>query len=144
MPTTNAEARREAIGIMVAARAESADDANALARATIDTWREVTAQAAPVIGAGGVDVLLSRAIHQTGSVFPWLAAAADDRPGSALLATLQARFAGQDRAAIEAASAALLLNFAELLATLIGESLTDRLLGSVWTRATPASGRETP
>jgi hypothetical protein len=40
------------------------------------------------------------------------------------------------------ASAALLATFTELLATLIGAPLTDRLLDPVWTASAPPVGRE--
>jgi len=43
--------------------------------------------------------------------------------------------AAQQTAAAAEAAGALLLTFAELLATLIGESLTERLLAPVWARA---------
>jgi len=142
--TAGTNARREAIRAMLATRAGSADDASALAQASVDTWRQVTFQLAPVIGVGGVEVLFNRAIHQTSAVFPWLATAVEDGGGDALLSTLEARFEGQETTTVGEASATVLLNFAELLATLIGESLTDRLLGPVWAPVTPASEREIP
>jgi hypothetical protein len=141
-PETNA--RRKTIQTVLAARARSAGGSNPFAKATIDTWRQVNSHLAPVIGIGGVDVLFNRAFQQTSAVFPWLAVAGDDGHSAALIDNLITRFAGQKPATLEEASVTVLMNFAELLATLIGESLTDRLLGPVWTPAPPLSEQQTP
>ena len=98
---------------------------------------------APVIGARGVDALFSRSLHVTSKTFPWLAMAGNDGNSAALLASLKVRLAGQETAAAAEASDALLVNFTELLATLIGESLTERLLAPVWLPPSPESEQET-
>jgi hypothetical protein len=51
--------------------------------------------------------------------------------------------ASQHTAAAAEAVYALLLTFTELLATLIGESLTERLLAPVWARPSLPSDQET-
>jgi hypothetical protein len=128
---------------MLAAHARGAGDVSATADATVATWHQVTYQLAPVIGVGGVSVLFNRALQQSSAVFPWLATPMEEAINAVPPATLKARFAGQKTAAIEEASATILLNFAELLTTLIGDSLADRLLGPVWAPAPPGSERET-
>jgi len=142
MSTANTNARREAIQTVLAVRAGSVNDASALAQATVDRWRELTSQLAPVIGTGGVKVLFGRAVQQASANYPWLAVPVEDEIDAALLVNLEARFAGQDRATVEKAIATVLWNFVELLTTLIGESLTDRLLCPAWAPAPPASERE--
>lgn len=144
MSTTDTNARREAIQTLLAVRAGGVNDASALAQATIDSWRDLISQLAPVIGTGGVKALFGRAVLQASANYPWLAIPVEEGPEAALLITLESRFAGEERATAEKAIATVLLNFVELLSTLIGESLTDRLLGPAWAPPTPASEREIP
>ena len=127
---------------MLAQSAGEAPDASAIAEATLSTWRQVMDQLAPVIGARGVDALFSRSLHVTSKAFPWLAMAGNDGNGAARLASLKARLAGQETAAAAEASHTLLVNFTELLATLIGASLTERLLAPVWLPPPPESEQE--
>jgi hypothetical protein len=134
---------REAIRRTLAQGAGEAPDASAIAEATLNTWRQVTDRLAPVIGARGVDALFSRSLHVTSKTFPWLAMAENNGNSAALLTSLKVRLAGQETAAAAEASVALLVNFTELLATLIGASLTERLLASVWLPPSPESERET-
>ncbi len=102
------------------------------AQATAAVWRSVTAQLAPVIGARGLDVLFGRAFHKTSMAFPWLAVGEGRGAAGSALPRLAERLAGQAPAIAAEASFMLLLTFTELLATLIGETLTTRLLAPVW------------
>lgn len=144
MSTTSDDSPREAIRGTLARSVGDSLDASAIAEATLGAWRQVADRLAPVIGARGVDALFSRSLHVTSKTFPWLAAmAGNDGSSAVLLTSLKARLAGQEPAAAAEASHALLVNFTELLATLIGESLTDRLLAPVWLPPSPESERET-
>jgi hypothetical protein len=143
MSTTERERRRAAIRATLARHAGDAPDPNAIAAATLTTWHQMAARLTPVIGVRGGDVLFGRALHLTTAAFPWLDMAGARADQAALLASLQARLAGQETAAVgAAAAAALLATFTELLATLIGESLTERLLGPVWIHSLPESEQE--
>jgi hypothetical protein len=104
----------------------------------------MVARLAPVIGVRGVDVLFRRSLHLTSARFPWLVVAGDEAAGAAaLLAALEARLTNRAPDVAAEASRALLVTFVELLAGIIGEPLTDRLLGAVWAPATPTSEPET-
>jgi hypothetical protein len=142
MSPTDADVLRDVIRTVLARRAGSAPDSVAIAEATVDTWRQVVAQLEPVIGARGVDVLFGRALHQVSATFPWAAGAVDPRTRSVSLTDLKERFAKQEAAAAGEASASLLLCFVTLLATLIGESLTERLLAPVWAPPSSRSKQE--
>jgi hypothetical protein len=98
----------------------------------------MAAQLAPVIGARGVDALFIRSLHLTSATFPWLASAQSDRPGVAPLAGLKALLETRDSTAATEASHTLLVTFTELLASLIGAPLTERLLDPIWV-PTPAA-----
>lgn len=132
----------ETIRRKLAQRAGGAADAKAVAGAAISTWQAASVRLAPVIGGQGVDVLFRRSLHLTGKNFPWLAVAGHEGSNTALLASLQARLAGCGAGLAIEASAALLVTFTGLLESLIGESLTERLLAPVWAPPLPVSEQE--
>jgi hypothetical protein len=142
MPTGDGNLLREAIRKTLALRAGRLPDADTTAEATAATWRLVTVQLAPVIGARGLDALFSRALHQTSAAFPWLAVAVDRGGSASPLPSLMVCLAGQHTSTAAEASYTLFLTFSELLAKLIGESLTTRLLAPVWAPPSLSSGQE--
>jgi len=95
-------------------------------------WLEIDHALHPVFGHRGVAALYSRSLSLAASTYPWL------KPGykSALFAidpgALKAVLAKQTPAEATAAGSALFQSFHDLLASLVGDSLTDRLLRSVW------------
>lgn len=143
MSTPKSELNREAIRDALMCRAGNGPDANAIAEATIEIWHQVADQLIPVIGAGGFDVLFNRSLHLTCTAFPWLTILGDKRDRTALLANIKARLAGGETNHAIEASYTLLVTFTELLSTLIGESLTQRLLNPVWALPSPTSAQET-
>lgn len=143
MSTTADNSPREAIRGALARSAGAVPDASAVAEATLGTWRQVAARLAPVIGARGVDALFGRSLHVTSKAFPALAKVQNGGDGAARLAALKACLAGQEPAAAAEAGQALLVNFTELLASLIGAPLTERLLAPIWLPPSPESERET-
>jgi len=140
MPATDRELCREAIRRTLALRAGDAPDAGAIAEATLGTWHLVATRLAPVIGTRGVDVLFDRSLHLTSAAFPWLSMRGDHEGNALVLATLKAHLESSGEDAAAEASYTLLVTFTELLTTLIGESLTERLLEPVW--APPSSESE--
>ena len=130
MTTGKANLLRESIRTAGAQRTDLLS-ADATVKATAATWRLVAAQLAPVIGARGLEVLFGRALHMTSATYPWLAVSEDRGGRTDLLPSLAECLARQDPATAAEASYALLSRFTELLTTLIGESLTTRLLAPV-------------
>jgi len=129
---TESERRVEAIRAKLSRLCGDPSDPATVAGAALVTWNEVAAQLAPVIGAGGVEALFHRALHLTARALPWLADEAADGDAAAMLARFKARLETRDAAGAMEASLALLATFTALLATLIGDSLTDRLMLPVW------------
>jgi hypothetical protein len=113
------------------------DDAGHIAEVAAATWREILAVLAKVIGPGGVTALYQRSLYLTRVAYPCLAAVREDslRPGE--FAALQMVLSQQTSAQVVAANGALLQTFCDLLANLLGVSLTERLLQSV--RSLPPS-----
>jgi hypothetical protein len=141
--TTNRELWREAIRVTLAQRAGVAPDASAVAEATTSTWSQVAALLTPVIGARGVDVIFRRSLYLTSKAFPWLAFGEEHRDSAALLESLKARLAGRDTDVAAEAGYILMVTFIELLTTLIGESLTERMVSPVWAPPLQPAEQET-
>ncbi len=113
-------------------RSGDAPDAHTVVQAVAHTWHTMATQLEPVIGVRGVAVLLERAVHLTGKTYPWLVQVATQQDSADPMVRLQARFASRQTREAAEAGGALLVTFTELLAALIGEPLTERLLGCVW------------
>ena len=93
----------------------------------------------PIIGQPGVDALFKRSVHLTRGAHPCLAMVLEDTAVSVTLPALQDALARQASTAAMTANIALLQNFQALLISLIGVSLTERLLRPVWDK--PSSGQ---
>lgn len=96
----------------------------------------------PIVGERGMAALYKRSLHLSRSKHPWLPGvaehAADGGEFAVALTALTAALAGRTSAEAAAAGTQLLDCFRALLTTLIGESLTERLLHPIW--ATLLSG----
>ena len=110
--------------------ADQGASAAQIAEALLDAWQGMHEALAPVIGQRGVAALFSRALHVTGNEFPWMAAAPLDAAGTINLAALRAAVAARHRIDAASASDAFLHHFNALLSSLIGQSLTDQLIGT--------------
>jgi hypothetical protein len=111
-------------------------DAKRVAEVAGWTWREIHAVLSPVIGPGGFAAIYQRSLYVTRAAYPCLAAVREDslRPGE--FAALQIVLSQETSAQAAAANGALLQTCCDVLANLIGVSLTQRLLRSV--RSLPA------
>lgn len=123
----------EPLGKALARQIPAGSDSVQVASAVVAMWRDVHAVLSPILGRGGVAAMYRRSLALTARVHPWLRdpgapAASNDAPD---LAALQAALAAQDSATALAAGGASLQAFHELLASLVGPSLTGRLLGAV-------------
>jgi hypothetical protein len=119
-----------------------ADDADAaeIAEAMVMTWREIDAVLTPIIGQLGLAALYKRSLYLTGTGHPWLTTAHDGTQPGIDLATLKLVFTRQLSRETAVAGEALLRTFDTLLASLVGPSLTERLLHPVWNHAAPGPG----
>ena len=111
--------------------ANSTQVADALAR----IWCEAESALIPIIGKQGVLALLKRSLFLSSPAHIWLANMHQGVQTSTELATLIAQQSVDEALT---GSMTLLLRFYELLTSLIGPSLADRLLDPVW--ANPSSG----
>jgi hypothetical protein len=120
------------IAATLAHRVAKGADAAQIADAIVSTWQAIDAALSPIIGRGGVAALYNRSLHLTGSRYPWLAGSYNDVQTALDLAALKSVLVQQSSTSAAAVGGALLQTFYEMLTSLIGPSLTERLLRSVW------------
>lgn len=130
----------------VAAFLEGAVSAGAtseeLAALVATTFRAIDQALVPIVGPRGMAALYKRSLHLSRPMHPWLPATAQGPESEMDVAALTTALAERTSEDAAAAGTRLLKSFRALLATLIGESLTERLLRPVW--ATLLSGPPAP
>jgi hypothetical protein len=107
-------------------------DAAAVAAAVLLAWTQADQALNPVIGPRGVLALYNRSLKLAAVRHPWLAAEHAGPLAPLDLPALRAALARQPAALALQGGQALLQAFDDLLCSLIGASLTERLLGSAW------------
>ena len=125
----------------LAHRVGAAANAMQIAAAIFAIWEEVDDALTPIIGAQGVVALFRRSVHVTAASHRWLTAERDGGQPVMQPASLTAVIALQSRNDAAAGGSAFLQTFYELLSSLVGPSLTERLLRAAWTHSssgTPA------
>jgi hypothetical protein len=135
-----ASQERAPLTATLAHRLQSDANPEHIADAIVSILQAIDDVLCPVIGRGGVDALYARGLQLTCSVHPWLAGTNAPLQMVLDLAELRAILGQQSSATAAAGGIDLLQTFNELLITLIGSSLTERLLASVWTSSLPLSG----
>jgi hypothetical protein len=109
-----------------------------IAAAVFIVWEEFDDVLTPIIGTLGVVALYRRSLHLTRAAHPWMAAAPRSAQPALPPAALRSLLAAQDSAVAATAGSTFLQSFHAVLASVVGASLTERLLRSVW--ADPSSG----
>ncbi|MEO5660349.1 MAG: hypothetical protein ABIQ90_11240 [Polaromonas sp.] len=107
-------------------------EASRLASEIISTWLHIDAALAPVIGKRGVAALYERSLHMARAGHPWLGTA-DGNPETMIdLIALKSVLMQQNGAGAAAGGGAHFQAFYDVLGSLIGLSLTEKLLRSIW------------
>ena len=114
-----------------------ADDASAeqIAGTVLVIWEGTFDALSPLIGVQGVRALYSRTVHRVAAQYPWLAGGDVGVVTDSDPSVLKSVLAHRNSAEAAAGCNAFLQTFHDLLASLIGASLTDRLLRSAWESA---------
>jgi hypothetical protein len=118
---------------MVSLMRQFKENANTLqiANTILSTWQDVDVGLRPIIGPRGVAALYKRTLYLTSRTYPWLAGAHEGTHTIIDFDALKAAFEQQNDSDAADAGNALLETFYELLTTLVGTSLTKRLLRSI-------------
>ena len=100
-----------------------------IATAVKSAWRAIERALWPILGKAGVAALLQRSVLLASKLYPWL-------PSDAAAPTeIEQLFDVLSRQPADVAAdvgGSILQAFNDLLTILVGNSLTERLLGSVW------------
>jgi hypothetical protein len=131
MPLDSSAGRQ--IAASLAYRASGAATAAQIADATVAAWQVIDSALAPIIGQRGVAALYKRSLHLNRHARPCLEAALEASSTQLELELLKAAMAQQSADDAAAIGGDILQTFHELLTALVGPSLTERLLRSVWT-----------
>jgi len=130
MSTLSEESRQ--IVASLAHRVGPNADIEKVAQAIISTLQNMGAALTSIIGPQGVTALYRRSLHLCASNHPRLAGTYDSVQTSMDLTALSSVLAEQSEADALFFGEVLLTTYYELLTTLIGPSLTVRLLSGVW------------
>lgn len=95
-------------------------------------WGEIDATLSPILGPRGVAMLYKRSLVLAGAAYAWLPRVDEPLPVAVDLAPLQAALVQQGNTVAIDGGSAFLRTFYELLSSLVGPSLTERLLRSIW------------
>lgn len=128
----SSEKRRHAIFVRLERTGTNDADALVVAAAAVDALGSLLSELTPLIGDQGVRALYRRSIQLSRAHFPWLASTDLLGTTSAPVADLRARLDGRSCEESRAASAALLGTLTDVLALLLGEALTHRILLAAW------------
>jgi len=102
------------------------------ADAAIDLWVLMATQIISIVGEEGFNSLYARSVFLAQPTFPWLAASSLSPQADQRFANLKQCLEGQPPSHARDANCLLLLTFTGILAALIGEPLTTRILSSAW------------
>jgi len=100
--------------------------------AAINLWEQMATQLIALVGEDGFNSLYVRSVFLSQSTFPWLAASSLLPRTDYRFANLKTTLEGQPPAQVVKASSFLLITFTDILASLIGEQLTARVLQTAW------------
>lgn len=120
------------IAASLAAAVSDGASSRQVAEVVASAFRGIDEALTPIIGQRGVAALYKRSMHLASQAHPWLPRSSEGVHPAMDVAALTTELALQTAAAAAAAGGQLLQTFCELLTRLIGHSLTERLLRTVW------------
>ena len=99
---------------------------------TIDLWQRLASELISIIGEGGFESLFSRSVQLTSATYPWMAPVHARARTESQFPDLKASLSGREFTEASEASISLLVTFCDVLAVLIGDTLTNTILSSAW------------
>jgi hypothetical protein len=128
----------------LAHRVEEGADASQIAAAIHALWTDIETALHPIVGRRGVTALFKRTLHLTAARHAWLAPLKSGPDDPVDMAHLTTFFAAQPPSQAADAGNALFEIFRELLVTLIGAPLSERLLQAAWSNSSSAAPAQDP
>jgi hypothetical protein len=129
----NGQLRHQIIENLLPQQADNAVDI------AITQWELMATQIVLIIGEGGFSALYLRSLHLAQATFPWLPSTSNSLSlqGDARFEHLKTSLEGQSPELVSAANHLLLVTLTDILASLLGEALTIRILNSAWSNPAP-------
>jgi hypothetical protein len=113
------------------------------ADAAITLWEHLAAQIISIVGEDGFNALYVRSIFLNQRTFPWLPTGSLPPQTDHPFADLKMSFEGRPPAQASEANSLLLVTLTDILASLIGEQLINRILSLAWGAEIPnETGKE--
>lgn len=135
----------EALNTFLSRHIEGTGDADHVADATLAAWGAIDRALQPIFGKNGVAGLYRRSLHLAAAEHPGLDIDSPDGDNRDInVDALRAALAQQSTADAQAGAAAFLRHFDALLSSLVGPSLTARLLQPVWSGDPKAPNKQDP
>ncbi|SDA20272.1 hypothetical protein SAMN05216315_11332 [Nitrosospira sp. Nsp18] len=114
-----------------------------VADAIIILWAQLATQIISIVGEDGFNALYVRSIFLSRSTFPELPAITLSPQKNHRFAELKISFEGQSPVQVREANSLLLITLTDILASLIGEQLINRILHLAWAAEIPnETGKE--
>ncbi len=101
-------------------------------------WELMATQIISIVGEGGFSALYLRSAFLARSTFPWLPTNSLSPQTDTRFAHLKTSLEGQTPELASAANSLLLITLTDILASLIGEDFTTRILRSAWSNDAPS------
>jgi hypothetical protein len=130
MATTDS-LRQQLIESFISGHSEKVSDA------AVIQWERLAVKIIAIVGEGGFNSLYARSVFLSQATFPWLAACVLSQQQQEQFAALKIGFEAQAPAQACAANSLLLITFTDILASLIGDRLTENILYSAWGAGAP-------
>jgi hypothetical protein len=113
-------------------KVQSGTSASEVAQFVVTSCFEIDKALSPIIGQRGLAALFKRSLHLASAHQPWLSACQESFDLKTDLAELMATLSLQPPDVAAHGGGLFLEQFHQLLTALVGTSLTERLLRSVW------------
>lgn len=113
--------------------------AGAISYALESAWQKLSAGLEPLVGNGGADALIARAVNVARREFPFLGTVRTTPGARADFTAIRDSLASQDDAQADAAGVAVLERLLELLIGLLGEDLGLWPVRAIWPGVAPAA-----
>lgn len=120
------------IARILAQRTRNHEDAGSVSRCVASLCEDIALALTPIVGVRGVAALYKRSLFLTSREHPALSGLHESVESTMDLSRLTATLTSLSEAEANKAGAALLLSFYELLGSLVGFALTERLLSALW------------
>ena len=112
----------------------TAQQVQTTAEAVIGWWDPIATQIIAIVGESGFNSLYARSVFLTQSRFPWLTVATASTATDSPFVKLQSSLRNATPELARDANRLLMITFTDILASLIGEQLTERILDEAWAK----------